>query len=446
MKLFNLKNNFISNKLVQRILKSMNIALKTSSKIIITNNYFSKISLKILCLVVFCLGIFLENSFAFINPAGNFAGSPQDMEKNISVGAKKLIDLAYQNVDLENLHDHHTHLIGVDKKLGTSINAKMFSWWHPIDRLKTEFYLSASGVDDIGKLNEQYLDRLISLIKNNKNHGKYHILAFDHNYNSDGTMNEKKSEFYVSNEYMFAVYEKYPDIFVPVISVHPYRLDALQELEKWAKKGVKWIKWLPNAQGIDASNPRIDEYYKMMKKYNMALLTHVGEEQAVEADEDQKLGNPLLFRRPLDMGVKVVMAHCASLGEDEDLDNKNKKVPSFDLFMRLMNDPKYDGLLYGEISAMTQFNRLPNPILTLLEHPELHHRLVNGSDYPLPAINVIIQTRSLVKYKMITKQEREYLNEIYKYNPLIFDYVLKRTLRHPRTGKGFEAVLFEGTL
>lgn len=47
---------------------------------------------------------------------------------------------------------------------------------------------------------------------------------------------------------------------------------------------------------------------------------------------------------------------------------------------------------------------------------------------------------------MITKQEREYLNEIYKYNPLIFDYVLKRTLRYPRTGKGFEAVLFEGKL
>lgn len=179
-----------------------------------------------------------------------------------------------------------------------------------------------------------------------------------------------------------------------------------------------------------------------MKKNGMILLTHVGEEQAVEAEEDQKLGNPLLFRRPLDMGVKVVMAHCASLGSDEDLDNGNKKVPSFELFMRLMNEKKYEGLLYGEISATTQFNRLPTPILTLLENPILHKRLVNGSDYPLPAINVIIQTKSLVKYGMITKQERKYLNEIYQYNPLLFDYVLKRTIRHPKTGTKFDALVF----
>ncbi|NBO09794.1 MAG: hypothetical protein EBV30_10765, partial [Actinobacteria bacterium] len=69
--------------------------------------------------------------------------------------------------------------------------------------------------------------------------------------NSDGTINNAKSEFYVSNDYMFKFYEKYPNLFVPVISVHPYRRDAVKELEKWAKKGVKWIKWLPNAQGID---------------------------------------------------------------------------------------------------------------------------------------------------------------------------------------------------
>lgn len=181
-----------------------------------------------------------------------------------------------------------------------------------------------------------------------------------------------------------------------------------------------------------------------MKKHGMILLTHVGEEQVVEAKEDQKLGNPLLFRRPLDMGVKFVMAHCASLGNDEDLDNSNKKVPSFELFMRLMNDKKYEGLLYGEISATTQFNRLPTAILTILENPNLHKILVNGSDYPLPAINVIIKTKSLVKYGMITKQERQYLNEIYQYNPLIFDYVLKRTIRHPKTGVRFDSLVFEG--
>ena len=394
-----------------------------------------KITLAATFIIIFCC--------SFSKLGGDFAGQPKEMEKNISDGAKSLIESAYADVDSQNLHDHHVHIVGIDKKVGTEVNPKMLSWFHPLHKIKTQIYLSASGVDNLENANAEYIERLVKLISNNKNHGKFHILAFDHHYNSDGAMNDSKSEFYVSNDYMFGVYEKYPDLFVPVISVHPYRKDALQELEKWAKKGVKWIKWLPNAQGIDASNPRIDEYYKMMKKYDMILLTHVGEEQAVEADEDQKLGNPLLFRRPLDAGVKVVMAHCASLGSDEDLDNGNKKVPSFELFMRLMNEKKYENLLYGEISAMTQFNRLPTPILALLENPNLHKRLVNGSDYPLPAINIIIQTKSLVKYGMITKQERKYLNEIYQYNPLIFDYVLKRTIRHPKTGAKFNKVVFE---
>jgi predicted TIM-barrel fold metal-dependent hydrolase len=239
-------------------------------------------------------------------------------------------------------------VVGVDEKQGTTVHPKMLTLLHPMHYLKAQIYLSAAGVDNIQEGNAQYIQRLLNLIRNNPSMGKSHILAFDHHYRSDGTINYEKSEFYVSNEYMFALYRKYPNIFEPVISVHPYRKDAIAELEKWGKEGVKWIKWLPNAQGMDASNPKIDEYYQTMKKYNRVLLTHVGEEQAVEAQEDQKLGNPLLFRRPLDMGVKVVMAHCASLGKNEDLDRIDKpEANSFDLFMRLLKEPKYEKLLLG---------------------------------------------------------------------------------------------------
>ena len=37
----------------------------------------------------------------------------------------------------------------------------------------------------------------------------------------------------------------------------------------------------------------------------------------------------------------------------------------FDLFLRLMDEPKYVGLLFGEISAITQFNRMPGPLAKL---------------------------------------------------------------------------------
>ena len=93
---------------------------------------------------------------------------------------------------------------------------------------------------------------------------------------------------------------------------------------------------------------------------------------------------------------------------------------------------------------MTQVNRLPGPLLELLRRPDLHHRLINGSDYPLPAINIVVQTRALVRHGLLTADEREALNEIYDYNPLLFDYAVKRTIRDPESGRRFPASVFTG--
>ena len=112
--------------------------------------------------------------------------------------------------------------------------------------------------------------------------------------------------------------EKIPTFLRRSFRVHPYRHDALQELETWAKAGVKYVKWLPNAMGMDPANPAIEPFYRKMKEHKMILLSHAGEEQAVEAEEDQSLGNPLLLRKPLDLGVRVIIAHAASLGNCDD--------------------------------------------------------------------------------------------------------------------------------
>lgn len=38
------------------------------------------------------------------------------------------------------------------------------------------------------------------------------------------------------------------------------------------------------------------------------------------------------------------MAHCASLGQNPDLDNGNVWVENFDLFLRMMEDERYTGI------------------------------------------------------------------------------------------------------
>jgi len=375
---------------------------------------------------------------------GAFTKQPQELNSKLSTKSSDLVKRAFDDIDPEKLIDHHVHIAGLGVG-GTNafVNPKMLTWRHPFHRLKLKVYMSSAGVSDEDNADPQAAARLADLVKSIKDHGKHRLLAFDKNYRKDGTVNLEKTEFYVPNEYVFELAERYPDLFVPNISVNPYRPDAIAELEKWARRGARIVKWLPNAMGIDPSDPKCDSFYQKMKELDLILLSHGGEEKAVEAEEDQKLGNPLLLRRALDHGVKVIVAHCAGLGSNEDLDSKDRKqIDNFDLFLRLMDEKRYEGLLFGEISAMTQFNRSGEPLRTMLAREDLHERLVNGSDYPLPAVNLLIRTRPLVKQGYINSSEAESMKEIYDYNPLLFDFVLKRTLKHPETSRRLPAAVF----
>ncbi len=375
---------------------------------------------------------------------GAFDHEPEGMSTGLGPEARRLLEAAYADVAPEALVDWHVHVVGLGTNgSGAWVNPKMLSWSDPLSRIKGLAYLSGSDVTDLEQADEQYASRLRELARNGRG-GRHVLLAFDRRFDENGDPDLEHSEFYTPNDYVFELARGDPDVFLPAISVHPHRPDAVDALHRWADRGVRVVKWLPNAMGIDASDPRHDDYYRALAERNMVLLTHVGEEQAVEAEEDQRLGNPLLFRRSLDAGVTVVMAHSASLGTNEDLDHPGIEASNFELFLRLMDEHRYRGLLYGELSAMTQVNRLPDPLIGLLDRSDLHHRIVNGSDYPLPAINIVIQTRALVRHGLITESERAALNEIYDYNPLIFDFAVKRTLRSPKTGQRFPASVFTG--
>ena len=367
----------------------------------------------------------------------------REFEDRLGIKAGDLIKRAFDDIDPARLVDYHIHVVGVGPDSGAFVNPKMRRWRNPLHHLKFKIYMSAGMVNDVRNADAQIMKRLVHLVTNIEGHGKHRLLAFDKNYRRDGTANLEKTEFYVPNDYVFKLAEQHPDCFEPVISVNPYRSDAIAELERGAKRGARMVKWLPNAMGIDPSDELCDPFYQKMKALDLVLLSHGGEEKAVEAEEDQRLGNPLLLRRALDHGVRVIVAHCAGLGDNEDIDQRQRKrVPNFELFLRLMDEKRYEGLLFADISAMTQYNRSGKPLTTILQREDLHERLVNGSDYPLPAINVLIRTGNLRKHGYITGDEPVWLNEIYDYNPLLFDFALKRTIRLPGNARCLPASIF----
>jgi mannonate dehydratase len=97
--------------------------------------------------------------------------------------------------------------------------------------------------------------------------------------------------------------------------------------------------------------------------------------------------------------------------------------------------------LFGEISAVTQANRAGPQLEILLKRAEWHHRLINGSDYPLPGVFPLFAPRRFVERGYLNEDEARVLLEIRRYNPLLFDFVLKRSLA--KDGKRFAPAVFE---
>lgn len=389
----------------------------------------------------------LAVALVFDRAVGRPADPPADAA-TLSEGAQALVEAAVRDFRGDPALDHHVHTVGTgeggtgENGSGARINRKFKSWLHPRQHVQFLAYQRAFGIADVALAESESIARLSRLARS-VGVSRYSLLAFDAHYELDGSVNEDETEFYVPNEHVERIARENPDVFVAVASVHPYRADAVQELERCAAAGTRTVKWLPNAMGMDPANPRCDAFYAAMARLGLTLLTHSGEEQAVESDATQEFGNPLRLRRALDAGVRVIVAHCASRGQGLDLDAATgTHAENFDLFLRLMDDPRYVGRVFGEISALTQTGRSGRPLATMLSRTDLHERLVNGSDYPLPVIDALFRTGELQDAGYITAEEAEQLDEIWHANPLLFDLVLKRTVKHPETGARFPDSVF----
>lgn len=355
----------------------------------------------------------------------------------LSAAAQALVDRAWEGVDPARTLDAHVHVVGTGVGgSGCFIGPRMRSWASPVDRLKFNAYAAASGIADVDGDDRQYVDRLLALARGMQPRGRLLLFAFEQFHDEAGKAVPEASEFHTPNAYVLKLAKAHPDVFVACASIHPYRPDCVEALEAAVAQGAHAVKWLPNAMNIDPSSPRCDAFYAALARLRVPLISHAGEEKAVHAEEAQRLGNPLHLRRALGQGVTVVVAHCASLGQNPDLDAPGAPwVDNFALFLRLMGEPQWQGKLFGDTSAMTIVTRVGVPLRTVLRDAGLQARLINGSDYPLPAINVLMQTRAIENEGFITAEERAALNELDAHNPLLFDFVLKRCLAVREAGR-----------
>lgn len=351
---------------------------------------------------------------------------------------------AWEDVDATRVRDCHVHIAGLgDTQSGIWVNPAMQSWFSPVRHIQLRFYLNAACISEGRSVDDQYMARLAALQGGFPAGAKAMLMALDYHYDTSGTRNLEQTTLHVPNEFAARQAAQDPDLFGWIASVHPYRKDCVRALEDAARHGARAVKWLPPAMGMNPDSPACDSFYEAMVRLGLPLLSHGGSEYAVAGEEFQRLGNPLLLRRALDHGVRVIVAHCASLGESVDLDRgpHGPKRSNFELFLRMMEEARYEGLLFGELSAMLLINHGIAPLETLLMRSDLHNRLVNGSDYPLPGVMPLYLLRYLVSRGLLNEATARYCGELRLHNPLLADFVIKRHLT--RDGQRFPGAVFE---
>ncbi|MBE9547799.1 MAG: amidohydrolase family protein [Proteobacteria bacterium] len=323
---------------------------------------------------------------------------------------------------LTSIIDTHVHIAGLGYGgSGAFVSEEME------DSYKFDIYLDAFGVsrDELEKHGDQIIvQRLAETIRASTKVSGAIVLAMDGVINQDGELDKEKTQVYLPNDYVALETAKYPELYFGA-SINPYRKDALQRLEKVKRQGAKLIKWIPNIQHIDPSDPLLVPFYKKMVELDLPLLCHAGQERSFDSAIDE-YGDPTRLELPLLLGVTVIAAHIATTGETEDVSNYERLLPMFS---------KHPNL-YSEISSLTQLNKLGYLNMAITER-ELEGRLLYASDYPL--VNMILVSPYYFPLNLTIEQ----MNEISSINnPWDRDVALKQALGVPAEMFANSAKLF----
>ncbi len=289
-----------------------------------------------------------------------------------------------------------------------------------------------ADLDKDGKISTaEYFELAYRLLNDSEELDALVFLALDAVYSPrTGILDKKRTDLWVSNKFLHKKVKemnkrlenesgigKTKKRFFLGASVSPNRKDWESELEyAITQMEAVLIKWIPSTQHIHLMDERHRDFYRTLAKYNIPLLCHVGPEYSFpEGIRRKKLDDFRFLEKPLEHGVTVIAAHCAT--PVFPLIEKNY-LREFYLFMK---DANTDGKirLWGDTSALSLSTRTPMIPQILETIPQ--NWLVHGSDFPIP-----IDGWAHLPWVTYDITPEEYLRIIRTKNPLDRDVRIKR--------------------
>lgn len=354
----------------------------------------------------------------------------------LSLAAQKLI---FDSLQLPQIYDIHIHNLGYDED--NYLNPKSVVAWSDYFTFMVMRY--AAGMSSpLGSTQEAR--KRIQLYAEHFPKLRGMILPIHAAVLPDGSLDWENTGSYLTNEAALKTAQTFQSNhskLVAATSIHPFDLQWKEKMLQAHAQGIRLIKWMP-PQSIPPDSSQIDEYYLMMKSLGMTLIAHAGPEHTIPTNEGnvqwEGWGNPLYFRKPLQLGVNVILAHCGHKDQIPDLDDPEQSlIPGFKLFLRLAQEAhlknqtgEWSGKLYGDLAAVLAHYGSDFIRELLLCVHEKGVRLIYGSDYPFT--NLIQPSHDAygqcAKSGLLNKGKVKPLQEIRNWNPLLANYVFARNL------------------
>ena len=196
------------------------------------------------------------------------------------------------------------------------------------------------------------------------------VLAFDAVYTEEGEFDPVNTHLYVKNDFVIDLAKRHKKVLFGA-SVHPYRKDAVAELERCIAAGAVLLKWLPLTQDINPADPRCIPFYECLAHHGLPLLSHTGGEKTLP-NINPNVASPQLLSEAIRRGVKVIAAHCGTRSALFETDY-------VDVFERMAKNHEH---FYGDTAALNLPTR-SHAYKTLLNDPAVMAKVIHGSDWPV---------------------------------------------------------------
>ncbi len=300
------------------------------------------------------------------------------------------------------------------------------------DKIAIKLFGKKLGLDPKVATNnpyKAYTSAFIENINSSKYLHKSVIFGVDAKFDRDGNYISEDLTVCASNGDTLQLFEENRDLIIPFFSINPNRRDALTLIDRYYQLGFRGAKFLQNYWEVDLRDRRLIAYYKKLKEYNLPLIIHIGSESSIYSNSEFE--SIKMLDLALEIGVKVIAAHMAlsytpmKIFKAISKDSKNFNKEYFILLEMLES---FDNL-YADISAILTPVRA-KVLRDLSKREEIHHKLLYGSDFPVPWMSILnsydLSYKERFRLSKIENPHDRYIEAILNYfdkdNPLWSNY------------------------